>query len=122
MCECKMCGESKVRVRGFRRTSSTRWAYVNDKGSVWNGAVCPDCRHTYNHGSANKAALLGPANVLNPPKLRRCGDCGVMSPNYYKCPDCTSGAAQAGCYDEDMYSLVQNAGSGSLNSRNGVRY
>lgn len=114
MCTCRMCKTQKIR-RIVSRTLKGRAIYTDETARRWNGRQCPDCVIAKNlehyhatkklQGTRTYEKQLGPKTVLNPPKLRRCGDCGVMSPNYYKCPECTSLAAQVGCLDEDMYAV-----------------
>lgn len=106
MCECKLCGESKVRVRGFRRTKSVRWAYVDETGSVWNGSVCPPCRVAYNRGCGINSQELGPYSVLYPPKLRPCQTCKIANPNYFECDTCRNTKTEYGAYEEDMFEVL----------------
>lgn len=119
MCECKVCGITKVRQEGGKRSGCSGTYKVDGAGRRWNGLTCPDCRVEQVGGRGD----FGPTAVLNPPKLRRCGSCGDMSPNYFKCPPCTSHAMEAGCLDENMYSLSTGDGSPQRSSyRAGVHY
>lgn len=106
MCECKVCKQPKVRVRGGKRGTGAGYYQLDGAGRRWNGLVCPDCRaHSFSTKTDLVDADVGSADVLNPPKLRACRQCKTLSPNYYMCPPCTSNEAQFGCYDEDMYTI-----------------
>lgn len=117
MCECNMCGLSKVRQDGKRRPDSRGFYKVDGQGRRWNGRTCPECRSD----ETGVRGDFGPAEPLNPPKLRRCSGCSTMSPNYFKCPPCTSHAKELGCLNTEMY-YIEEVHVGAKSYKAGFHY
>lgn len=117
MCECKICGVEKLRTKvGAYKTGGS--IFVDDQDRAWNGRTCPPCHHAaiqskraqsprrhYRKRLKEEADSadpreFGPAEALNPPKLRACRTCKTMNPNYYECDPCRSSTLETGCFDE----------------------
>lgn len=108
MVECNMCKVAQVRVRGPLRSDKRGYVFLDSTGRQWSGKSCPDCR---NSGTTGKTAnsYTDFSQPLYPPKLRACGSCGIMNPNYYTCQSCINYRewlqpdTYVGCIDESMY-------------------
>lgn len=42
---CRDCGEPKVRIKVESRKANGRFNHVDEKGRLWNGFQCPECRN-----------------------------------------------------------------------------
>jgi len=104
--KCSQCSkmEPKIKDTSLR---DTNWMFVNHFGKEWHGRVCPPCvlelkRIKYEAMRSTKAVqeakqdLIGSSEPIYPPKLRKCRDCGDMTPNYFKCLPCGAGIRYLG--------------------------
>lgn len=124
MCEseCRACKGRFPKIKK-RVLETGRIYYADAKGRRWNGLACPDCYHretkesrARNGGAPKRKSrsyrVVDDEFAPKPPKLRSCGDCGVMSVNYFKCPPCTSLVSNSGCVDEVGFAEMQGGREG----------
>ncbi len=78
---CSCCGESKVKQRRANRLEGS-FAYVDERGKLWSGRVCPSCKNT-NGKNAKESVYVKP-------KMNACKRCSHPTINRYFCTSCHS--------------------------------
>lgn len=117
--ECRVCGKFKPKFRGNRHPTKPSFYYVNERGKLWSGMMCPECNamsmHIKNKERARNGAPprtvpvypadrtpiweLGPRSPQYADKIRKCKHCGCNTYNYFMCGTCHDSLNTKDCND-----------------------